>query len=46
MNETKKIFLKTMSEGTEFAIATSVDNILNIRYVSFYYSEKKIKFIL
>ena len=43
MNETKKIFLKIMNESSDIAIATSIDNIPNIRYVSFYYSEKENK---
>ena len=43
MNENKKIFLQIMNDNSDIAIATSIDNIPNIRYVSFYYSEKENK---
>ena len=43
MNENKKIFLQIMNDNSDIAIATSIDNIPNIRYESFYYSEKKNK---
>ena len=32
-----------MNDNSDIAIATSIDNIPNIRYVSFYYSEKENK---
>lgn len=43
MNKNKKIFLQIMNDNSDIAIATSIDNIPNIRYVSFYYSEKENK---
>ena len=32
-----------MNDNSDIAIATSIDNIPNIRYVSIYYSEKENK---
>ena len=41
---TKAEFLKIMSEQTEIALATSVNNVPNVRIVNFYFDPEKTYF--
>ena len=38
---TKAEFLKIMSEQTEIALATSVNNVPNVRIVNFYFDSEE-----